>query len=235
MPKEQYDISYKTYFNSRLKPVPFRGEEIFPIYVRMTFLRETIFFKSYYFDLFTRPKYEFLKMSIPRVEKIEMETIGRIIDRQTDHFDLNLFLREYRSLTPCLLDAFDEPFRRWLSSWLRNEGLPGLSNLADEGNAEIAAIRLWDDLEKCLAPAFLEKLREAAIANAPAYIPLVTYVRHLSANRPFCLPHLDWSQELTRNSIEDFFDETFGYMRVDFDKLLRDVRNILRRPPGILP
>ena len=36
MAKEQYDISYKTYFNSRLKPVHFRGEDIFPIYVRLS-------------------------------------------------------------------------------------------------------------------------------------------------------------------------------------------------------
>jgi hypothetical protein len=232
MAKEHYELSYKTYFNSRLKPVSFHGEETFPVYIQMTFDRRTVFFKSYFFDLFARPKYDFLKMSTPRIEKMEMETVGRIIDRQTDHFDLSLFLRQYKILTACLLDTFDAPFQSWLSAWLQKEGLPGLSALVHNGTQEIAAIRIWVDLEKCLQPAIWEKLTDASLTEAPAYIPLVTYVRHRSPKGPFCLPLLDWSDEQNRLSIEDFFDNTFGDMRVDFGKLLRKVR-LAMHPDGI--
>ena len=230
MAKENYDISYKTYLNTRLNTVIFRGEETHPLYIRMTFDRQTVFFKSYFFDLFARPKYQFLKMSISSIEKMEIETIGRIIGRQTDEFHLSTFLQQYKVLTACLLDAFDRPFQEWLSAWFQKKDLPGLSALIRTGMEETAAIRVWDDFEKCLDPSVYGKLKDAAISDAPAYLPLVTYLRHRSPKGPFCLPLLDWSDEQDRRTIEDFFDDTFGYMRVDFDKLLRTVRSTMH--PG---
>src|SRR5258708_35403667 len=71
MAKEFYDISYKTYFNTRIKDVVFQGEETWPLYVQVTYDRETIFFKSYYFDLFSQPKYDFLKMPMIQVDALE--------------------------------------------------------------------------------------------------------------------------------------------------------------------
>lgn len=226
--KETYDISYKTYLNTRLNPVVFRGEETHPLYVRMTFDRQTAIFKSYFFDLFARPKYQFLKMNIPGIEKMEIETIGRIIGRrQTGEFYLSAFLQQYKLLTACLLDTFDRPFQEWLSAWFQKNDLPGLSVLIQTGMEKTAAIRVWDDLEKCLEPSIYEELKDAAISDAPAYLPLVTYARHSSPKGPFCLPLLDWSDEQNRLSIEDFFDDTFGNRRVDFDKLLRIVQSTM--------
>ena len=50
-------ISYKTYLNDRLKQVDFHGQLTCPLYVQVTFERKTIFFKSYYFELFSKSRY----------------------------------------------------------------------------------------------------------------------------------------------------------------------------------
>ena len=42
MPKEFYNVSYKTYLNERVKPVRFRGRETFPLYIQITYDRKTI-------------------------------------------------------------------------------------------------------------------------------------------------------------------------------------------------
>ena len=49
-------ISYKTYYNDRLKEVDFHGQQTHPLYVQVTYERKTIFFNSYYFALFSKPR-----------------------------------------------------------------------------------------------------------------------------------------------------------------------------------
>lgn len=50
-------ISFKTYLNDRLKQVDFHGQLTFPLYVQVTYERKPIYFKSYYFELFSKPRY----------------------------------------------------------------------------------------------------------------------------------------------------------------------------------
>jgi hypothetical protein len=50
-------ISYKTYLNDRLKQVDFHGQLTYPLYIQVTYERKTIFFKSYYFELFSKSRY----------------------------------------------------------------------------------------------------------------------------------------------------------------------------------
>lgn len=52
-----YKVTYKTYFNERLKEVSFHGKLTHPLYIQVTFDRKTTFYKSYYFELFSKPKY----------------------------------------------------------------------------------------------------------------------------------------------------------------------------------
>jgi len=86
-----YKVTYKPYFNERIKPVKFQGKEIHPLYIQVTFDRKTIFFKSYYFDLFTEPRYAELETSIEQITDQESRLIEFIINKNTDDFTLDKF------------------------------------------------------------------------------------------------------------------------------------------------
>ncbi|TCN49392.1 hypothetical protein D0809_24335, partial [Flavobacterium circumlabens] len=66
-------ISYKTYFNEKLKQVPLGKIMTHPLYVQITFERKTLFFKSNFFELFSKPKYIIAAAGLvgsPSLEKI---------------------------------------------------------------------------------------------------------------------------------------------------------------------
>jgi hypothetical protein len=194
MRKEYYEVSYKTYLNDRIKPKVFQGVESYPLYIRVTFDRETSFFKSYYFDLFARPKYDFQRTSITQIEELEGRVINHIFGRNKEHFDLHRFSRQYKIFSQDVLDNFDRPFRIWLAEYLKQDGLSGLGSLLAYSPDEVAGIQVWEDLKKILEPQRFEKMEEKAVRAGP-YLPLAMYVRHHSPEGPFCLPLHEWLSE----------------------------------------
>src|ERR1700744_2336907 len=191
MPKEFYEVSYKTYFNDRIKPKVFQGAKSYPLYVQVTFDRETSFFKSYYFDLFARPKYDFQHISFAQIDELEGRVINNIISRNKDHFNLYVFSRQYKILSQDILDNFDKSFRMWLANYLKEDGLPGLASLLSYSPDEVVGIRVWEELKQILEPERFERMEEKAIRAGP-YLPLAMYVRHHSPEGPFCLPLPEW-------------------------------------------
>jgi hypothetical protein len=224
MPKEYYDISYKTYFNDRIKPKMFQGAESYPLYVQVTFDRETSFFKSYYFDLFARPKYDFQETSIAQIDELEGRVINDIISRNKEHFDLYRFSRQYKILCQDVLDTFDRPFRIWLADYLKEDGLSGLGSLLAYSPDEVAGIRVWEDLKEILEPKRFEKMEDKAIRAGP-YLPLAMYVRHHSPEGPFCLPLHEWVVLEKNIAIENFIDEKFWL--VEFIPILGAIKSVL--------
>lgn len=220
MAKEYYDVSYKTYHNERIKPVMYRGKEMHPLYVRVTYDRRTVFFKSYYFDLFSQPKYEFLRISISQIDALESRVIDFLIRKNSERFDLDELQRQYQLYSRDILDGLDGPFKQWLARYLRSDGFPGLSALLEQSSDGVAAIRVWDDLENALAGETFERMKRIAVfEGAPPYISLVLYVRHRWPDGPFCLPLHEWDVENNRIAIEDFLDEQYDVVQygwIDF-------------------
>ncbi|HEX9513155.1 MAG TPA: hypothetical protein VF939_21845 [Puia sp.] len=225
MAKEFYDISYKTYFNTRIKDVVFQGEETWPLYVQVTYDRETIFFKSYYFDLFSQPKYDFLKMPMIQVDALERRAIDFLITRNADRFNLRQLQQQYKMYSQDLLDSLDGPFKRWLAGYFKEQGLPGLSALLEYESEGVAAIRLWDDLKKCLDPGVFAKLEvKVTRGQVPPYIHLATYVRDKSPKGPFCLPLYEWSDVDKQIEIERSIESKLW--RADMARIELIVRNL---------
>ncbi|GAC1419612.1 MAG: hypothetical protein NVS1B13_06560 [Flavisolibacter sp.] len=52
-------VRFKVYSNDRLKKVCFHGKEVFPLYIQVGYDRQTIYFKSYYFDLLSKTQFVF--------------------------------------------------------------------------------------------------------------------------------------------------------------------------------
>jgi hypothetical protein len=229
MAKEYYDVSYKTYLNDRIKPKMFQGVESYPLYVQVTFDRETSFFKSYYFDLFSRPKYDFQRTSIAQIEELEGRVIDHIISINKEHFDLYRFSRQYKILSQDVLDNFDRPFRIWLADYLKKDGLSGLGSLLAYSPDEVAGILVWEDLKEILEPKRFEKMEDRAVRAGP-YLPLAMYVRHQSPEGPFCLPLHEWLMFEKNVAIENFIDEKFWL--VEFIPIFNAIRSVLH-PKGI--
>jgi hypothetical protein len=224
MAKEHYNVSFKTYFNDRIKPTVFRGKESYPLYVQVIFDREAYFFKSYYFELFSRPKYDFLRTTFSQIHELESGMIDFFITMYSDRFGLHLLRRNYKMASQDVLDSFEGPFKTWLAAYLDGKGFPGLSALLEYSTDEVCAIRVWDDLKKILDPEIFKEMEEMAMHAGP-YMPLATYVRHVSPQGPFCLPVYEWSIQENRMAIENFIDERFW--GVDFGLITRQVRLLL--------
>ena len=109
MGKAFYDVSYKTYYNERIKPVLFRGKEVHPLYVRATYDRETIFFKSYYFGLFGQKKYDLQGPSQAQVDECEGRVIDYLIARNPKRFNLDLLSDNYKIYSADVLDTLERP------------------------------------------------------------------------------------------------------------------------------
>jgi hypothetical protein len=221
MAKEYYEVSYKTYLNDRIYPVLFKGKETCPLYVRVTYDRKTVFFKSYLFELLSMPKYDGWKTSLAQIEEMEGRFIEYLIAMNIKSFDLDTLTREYKIWGFDILDRLEGPFRVWLAGVLREEKLPGLAMLIEQEPGAVAVIRIWDDLKKSLNADLFNRIEEKAVRVAPPYMLLATYVRHQYPEGPFCLPFHEWAVEEKRIEMEDFLDKVFW--RMDMGQVIRQV------------
>ncbi len=227
MAKDYYDVSYKTYFNDRIKPVLFRGEEVYPLYVQVTYDRRTIFFKSYYFELFARPKYDFLGTTISRINELESRVIDHLIAEHSDRFGLDELSRQYKIESRDVLDSFDWSFKIWMGTFFAEEGFPGLSVLLRNAPDGVAAIQLWDDLKKNLSPDVFDRMEEMAVEDGQPYLPLATYIRDHFPEGPFCLPLYEWGKEEKRIAIEEYLEGMDVFRRLDMGLVIRKVSLLL--------
>ncbi|HTI93535.1 MAG TPA: hypothetical protein VL727_23215 [Puia sp.] len=224
MAKEFYDVSYKTYHNERLKPVLFRGVKTYPLYVQVTYDRRSIFFKSYYFELFAQPKYDFLETSIQDINELESRVIEYIINRRPEWFDLDELIRAYKKESRDILDSFDGSFKVWLGDFLREKDLPGLAAQMESNPGLVAGIRLWDDLKAVLKPEVYKRMEERVFQYDSPYIPLAWYMREKFPDRPFCLSWFEWIEE--QGEVEIFLDRIrWGE---GFEKVIRAIRDWYR-------
>lgn len=211
MAKDFYSVSYKSYFNERIKPVVFQGKEMHPLYVQLTFNRKTIFFKSYYFEVFSKPKYDFLGITIRQIEELDRRAIDYVIDLRQGGFDVNFFLLEYRRFGKDVLDWYDLPFKNWMIEFFRGEKLNVLAELVERGKEEIVGIRLWDECKKFLAPPIFASMEETALKWGHMYLPLAEYVRMKNPGGPFSLPAYQWMEEERRKDMDVYFrDRGYG-------------------------
>ena len=230
MAKEFYDISYKTYFNFRINQVLFQGEESWPLYVQMTYDRKTIFFKSYYFGLFAQSKFDFLRMPIIQVDRLERRVIDFIIARYADRFYLAEVPRRYKVYCQDVLELCEPRLKLWLASYFREEKMAGLAAMVEQTQSGVAAIQVWYSLKKIMDDGSFLKMEEKAARFGGPYLPLATYVRHQYPKGPFCLPLHEWLEVEKQIAIENFIDERFW--RVDMGRIIRYVFDLARIPPN---
>jgi hypothetical protein len=217
---KEYRVTYKTYYNDRLKQVNFHGKVTYPLYVQVTFDRKSIFFKSYFFDLFSKPKYavriagEVFGPDIKDIIKKEESLIEFIIDKNQDNFSLDLFKTEYAYYGRDLLDMMEGGFLDYLYTFLYDEGLPYLAETVKAGAYGCKLYELVKDFKRSFNPKLYQKLWENSFYYSPPYLPLCAFNEKPQRSLLTAFTVMDWEQVKVKESFSEFMEKNYPEQNV---------------------
>lgn len=226
--EKEYTVNYKTYYNDRLKKSLFHNKLMHPLYVQVIFDRVPMTFKSYYYDLFSKPKYSINvagQIFAPKVEEIvikEEVLIEFIIDKNIKSFSLEVFKNEYDFYCRDLLDIMELPFLHYLYTFFQDEGLPYISETIQFGAQNTKVYELIQDMKRALNPVLYKKLFENSFYYAPPYLPLYAFTLKPQRTPLVSLTIMEWEQPETKGKFIDFFK--LHYPENDVDEALKEIQ-----------
>ncbi len=210
-----YKVTYKTYFNKRLKTVSFHGKVTHPLYVQVTFDRKSIFFKSYYFELFSKSRYLLFaagKKKSPTVEHVvamENELIDFVIDKTIDDFSVDRFRKSYLYYCRDLSDIAEDGFRDYLHTFFSDQGMPALATAITDGSKGKILFDIVQDLKLALKPDLYGKLIDNSFHYAPPYIPLYGFIVEQKKWPLFSLTVKEWTDLKTKMIFEQYIEQKY--------------------------
>jgi len=177
-------ISFKTYLNDRLKQVDFHGQLTFPLYVQVTYERKPIYFKSYYFELFSKPRYLLTVPGVgskaPTIDEIigrENEVISFILEKYKDNFSMELFKSAYAYYSKDLCDVMENGFIKYLHTFFWDEGNPAIGDVLLEGCKNVVPFNVVRDFRRVFTKTAYEKLVANSLYYAPPYLPIYAFMQ----------------------------------------------------------
>lgn len=205
-----YKVSYKTFLNDRLKKVHFHGKQTYPLYVHVTYDRKTIFFKSYYFELFSKSRYVLFssgKAQGPSIEQIiekEKELIDFVIDKTLSDFSLHRFKEEYLFYGQDLCDLTEPGFGDYLFTFFQDKGMPALATTIKEGSKLRILYDVVRDMKTALAKPLYNELVENSFYYAPPYLALFGFMLQLKKWPMLSLTVMEWQSESTVKEFSEY-------------------------------
>ncbi len=218
---KEYKVTYKTYLNERLKKSQFHTRLVHPLYVQVIFDRTPIIFKSYYFDLFSKPKYairvagQLFTPDIKEVIQKEEALIEFIVEKNRDNFSLELFKKEYAFYCRDLLDLMEEGFQNYLVTFLKDEGLPSLADTIKKGVTDCKSFDIVQDIKRVFNDKAYRKLIENSFYNAPPYLPLYAFTDKPKRTPLTCFTVMEWKQPGIKEEFIAFFKRRYPDQRVE--------------------
>jgi hypothetical protein len=215
--EKEYKISYKIYYNERLKKSYFHNKLIHPLYIQVIFDRIPIIFKSYYFELFSKPRYAIHvsgKIFAPDIKQIiskEKAVIDFIINKNQQSFSLDIFKKEYNFYSRDLLDTLERDFSNYLYTFFHDAGLPFLAEIFRQEAPVSDPYKLIQDMKKALDPGFYKKLIDNSFYYAPPYLSLYSFAERFKANRLISLTVMEWLQPKTQEAFIRFFKKEYPH------------------------
>jgi hypothetical protein len=226
-----YKITYKTYLNDRLKEVDFHGKLTHPLYVQVTYERKTIFFKSYYFELFSKPRYLLVVPPLPpkgpTMEEVigkEKEVIDFIIAKHEKDFSLETFKQAYAYYSKDLCDLTEKGFMDYVFNFLWDKGMPILGDIMKWGGKHVIAYDLVRDMKRALNKTLYDELVENSFHYAPPYLPLYGFMQQTKRWPMLCLTRKEWELAETKKAFTTYL--AIYYPDMDTAKLVRLINNI---------
>jgi len=218
---KEYKVTYKTYFNERLKKSQFHTKFMHPLYVQIIFDRIPIIFKSYYFDLFSKPKYairvagQVFTPDIKEVIQKEETLIEFIIEKNKVDFSLEQFKKEYAFYCRDLLDLMEDGFQDYLFTFLHDEGLPFLADTIRKGATDCKSYDIVQDMKRVFTDKMYKKLIEHSFYYAPPYLPLYAFTEKPKRTPLTCFTVMEWEQPGTKDQFIAFFKKHFFAHSID--------------------
>lgn len=210
-------ISSKTYFNEKLKQVPLGNIMTHPLYIQVTFERKTLFFKSNFFDLFSKPKYIKTVPGLienPSLEKIitlEMEIIEFIENKHPYNFSLELFKQEYAFYSQDICDIMEEEFRNYLYTFFQGKCMYVLAVAIREGSRHHINYYIIRDMKKAFTKSFYDELIDNSLYSGLPYFAIYDFMQHTKKWPMFYLSVFEWE---TGNTKSEFFE----YLKKNYPK-----------------
>ena len=208
--RKAYKVSYKLYYNDRLKETFFHGKMTYPLYIRVTFDRQPIYFKSYYFDLFSRARYMIIMSGnaygpkLVDIEKMETELIEFILDNNLSEFSLDIFKQQYAYYSKDLCYEMEEKFLDYLFLFFQDEGMADLATTIQQGAKFRIVYDVVQDMKKALNPALYKKLIENSVYLAPPYLPLSGFMRQIKKWPILSLSVMEWEKPGTKKAFQAY-------------------------------
>lgn len=216
-----YKVSYKTYLNERLKQVSFHGKPTYPLYVQMTYDRKTMFFKSYYFELFSKPRYTLFssgKKQGPSIEQViekENELIDFVIDKILPDFSLDRFKEEYLFYGQDLCDLMEPEFGNYLFTFFQDKGMPALATTIKEGGRFKILFDVLRDMKIALNKPLYDELIENSLYYAPPYLPLFGFMMQIKKWPMLSFTVKEWEDEKGKERFTDYILKTYPSQNVN--------------------
>ena len=219
--EKTYKVAYKTYYNERLKKSFFHHKLMFPLYDQVTFDRIPITFKSYYYDLYGKPKYAIRAGSdiyIPEIKAIikkEKNLLEFIIDKNLEDFSLTKFKEEYVYYSRDLLDIMEADFLNYVYIFLNDEGMPFLADTIRLGAIDSNAFQLMKDMKISMKESLYKKLEENSFYYAPPYLPLYAFCEKIKDSILGTLTVKEWEQPGTKEKFIKFFKKNYPEKEIE--------------------
>lgn len=214
--KKPYKITYKTYFNNRLKKIPFHSQETYPLYVQVTYRQKTIFFKSAFFEMFSDTRYceEGKCPSIEFVIDKEHLLIDYVIKLHEDDFSLERFKTAYDYYSRDLCTSTEEACRAFITTFFTGKGLPVIGLTLSKGSKDKVLYDLLRELESILHPSFYASFNKA-LAIAPPYILLYGFMEQYKDWPDKTLTVMEWENGDTISALEKYIKKKHPERNVD--------------------
>ena len=234
--EKTYKVTYKTYFNHRLKKVFFHGKLTYPLYVQLTFDRKTVVFKSYYFNLFSKPRYVILMNGImhgPSIRGIiqkEIELLDFIIDKNLADCSLEKLKVDYSFYSKDLCDEMERGFIDYLFVFFRDKGMPAFATTIKEGIKFRIAYEVVRDLKIALKPSLYTELKESSFYYAPPYLASYGFMLQTKKWPMLCFTVMDWQDTKIKTMFTHYLDE--NYKNTDAGSVTDQVNKLINASKG---
>jgi len=207
---KKYTISFKSYHNERVKPVLFHGKEMHPLYLQVTFDRQSIYFKSYFFDLLSAPRYSLRHITgnrnpvINEVKEKEEKLVNYIIEKNAGNFSLELFRQQYNYYSRDIISELEKGFFEYLETFFADEGYSLLPVILHNSSKHISCGVLLEDFKSSFKPALYSKMMENAVYYAPPFIPVAGFAAQYLKDRLITFSVYEWEEPTIKVLFDNF-------------------------------
>lgn len=225
---KQYIVNYKIIEYQKLKKVSYNGVLIFPIYLQISFRRQTTLIKSHYFDFFANPL-NFLgePINYPNIEEIismEQSLLDHVIKKVENTDTLDSVIKKYYYYSRDLCSVLEESFGLTMNLFLRGKKLNYLAKkLITVPGSEVLYF-LLKDLSNSLKPEIFKELMSNAFEHKQFYVQLFEYFLQIKKVPYHYLSVKEWDD----SNFKDGFKVYLRALELNDEEIIKSINKLIQ-------